>query len=604
MVSAILQMAVHRVEMRTAGAALREMFISAAASTWGVPVSRCKAAHGAVTLTDSTAKLTYGQLAPLAATLPVPTNPALTPDAQLTLIGQSVPRTDVPAKVNGSAQFGIDVRLPGMLYAAVVHSPKIGGTVVGTPSVPPGALGVVSLGNAVAVVAGSTWAAFQAAKGLKVKWSVPASSADIDTASIDATAQSLMASGTALSAEKVGDVGVGLGAARTTIDATYSLPYLAHACMEPLNCTALVTSNSCEVWAPTQGQGLNVGTIQGITGLAASQITIHTTMLGGGLGRKFEQDFIAQAVSISKAMGKPVKLTWSREQDFGNDRYRPMTLARVRAGLDSSGQVSAFWVRTVSPSISAQRGPLVGVDHSAVEGSVTLPYSFINRQTDWVQHPSTVPVGYWRSVGHSINAFVVESALDELALATGQDPYQLRRRLLAASPRELAVLDAAATLGGWNLPVPAGRARGIAFTSSFGSLSAQVVEVSKTSAGKLKVNSVAVAIDCGKAINPGIVAQQMQGGVAHGLSAALWGQVPFSAGRSTVTNFNRYRVLKMAEMPVVKVQIINSGAALGGIGEPGVPPVAPAVANAWARLTGTRIRTLPMFPGDGRMGEG
>ena len=590
--------------MRTAGAALREMFISAAASTWGVPVSRCVAAHGAVSLTDGSATLTYGQLAPLAATLPVPPAPVWTPDSELTLIGQSLPRTDVPAKTNGSAQFGIDVRLPGMLYAAVVHSPKIGGTLVGTPGVPAGALAVVPMGNAVGVVAASTWQAFEAARRLKADWQNPASSADIDSVRINATAQSLMSSGTALPAEQVGDVAAGLAAATHRIDATYALPYLAHACMEPLNCTASVSATRCEVWAPTQGQGINVFTIQAITGLAPEQITIHTTLLGGGLGRKFEQDFLAQAVQIAKAVGQPVKLTWSREQDFTNDRYRPMTLSRVQAGTDASGQVSAFWVRTVSPSIGAQRGPLPGVDESAVEGSTHLPYAFVNRQTDWVQHPSPVPVGYWRSVGHSINAFVVESALDELALARGEDPYELRRRLMAAFPRELAVLDAAAKLGQWRKPVAPGRARGIAFTSSFGSLSAQVAEVSMTALGKMQVHSVAVAIDCGKAINPRIIEQQMQGGIAHGLAAALWGQVPFSAGRATISNYNRYRVLKMAEMPVVKVKIIQSGATLGGIGEPGVPPIAPAVANAWARLTGTRVRSLPMFPADGRMGEG
>jgi isoquinoline 1-oxidoreductase subunit beta len=590
--------------MRTAGAALRELFQQAAATTWGVPVKHCKAAHGVITLKGTNTSLSYGQLAALAATLPLPANPTWLPDKQLKLIGQALPRVDIPAKVNGSAEFGIDVRLPGMVYAAVLHCPKIGGKLQGTPPVPAGALAVVPLGNAVAVVANSTWEAFKAAERLNAQWSIPPESALIDTPTIDAQAQELMAHGNALVAETSGDVRAGLARATRLIDATYGLPYLAHACMEPLCCTASVTSNSCEIWAPTQGQGINVFTIQGITGLSADQISIHTTMLGGGLGRKFEQDFIAQSVKIAKAMGQPVKLTWTREQDFGNDVYRPMTLARVQAGLDANGQVSAVWVRTVSPSIQAQRGNLVGVDASAVEGSVELPYAFASRQTDWVQHPSKVPVGYWRSVGHSINAFVMESAIDELALAGGLDPYQLRRQLLANSPRALKVLDAAAKLAVWNTPAPAGRARGIAFTHSFGSLSAQVAEVSMDDLGKMRVHAVAVAMDCGMAVNPGIVIQQMQGGIAHGLSAALWGQVPFAAGRATVQNYNRYRVLKMSEMPVVSVKIINSGEALGGIGEPGVPPIAPAIANAWAKLTGQRIRTLPMFPADGHMGEG
>lgn len=590
--------------MRQAGAAVREMMISAAAATWGVDRTQCVAAHGTVTRQGTSTSLTYGQLAPLAATYPVPTDPPLTPDDQLTLIGTSVTRTDVPSKCNGTAQFGIDVRLPGMVYAAIVHSPRIGGTLVGTPPVPAGALAVVPLGNACAVVATNTWSAFKAAGALQAKWSVPASSSQIDTPTIDAQASALMATGAALVAEASGDVASQYAASATRIDATYGLPYLAHATLEPLNCTASVTASNCTIWAPTQGQGLNVGTIQAITGLAPEQIVIHTTMLGGGLGRKFEQDFIAQAVTVSQALGKPVKLTWSREQDFQHDCYRPMTLARVRAGTDAAGNVNAFWVRTVSPSISAQRYPLVGVDESAVEGSIVLPYGFGARQTEWVQHPAAVPLGYWRSVGNSINCFVVESAIDELALARGVDPYQFRRALLANAPRELAVLDAAATLAGWSTTPPAGRARGIAFTSSFGSLCAQVAEVSKDSLGRIVVNKVAVAIDCGKAVNPNIVVQQMQGGIVHGLTAALWGRVQFAKGSATTHNFNTYRMLLMKEMPVVSVTIVNSGQALGGVGEPGVPPIAPAVANAWARLTGTRLRTLPMFPADSHMAGG
>lgn len=590
--------------MRTAGAAVREMMVTAAAATWGVPVTSCTAAHGKVTQNGTATSLTYAQLAPLAATYPVPTAPALTPDSQLTLIGTSVARLDVPSKCNGSAKYGIDVRIPGMVYAAIVHSPKIGGTLNGTPKVPAGATAVVPLGNAVAVISTNTWAAFQAAQQLQASWTVPASSLQIDSPNIDAQATSLMSTGAALVAETAGDVASQYAASATKIDATYALPYLAHATMETLNCTASVTATSCTVWAPTQGQGMNVPTIQAITGLAPEQITINTMMLGGGLGRKFEQDFIAQAVSISKALGKPVKLTWSREQDFGNDCYRPMTLSRVRAGTDSSGHVNAFWVRTVSPSISAQRYPITGVDESAVEGSIASPYGFGARQTEWVQHPAAVPLGYWRSVGNSINCFIVESAVDELALARGVDPYQLRRQLLANSPRELAVLDAAATLAGWNTAPPAGHARGIAFTSSFGSLCAQVAEVSKDALGKIKVNKVAVAIDCGMAVNPNIVVQQMQGGIVHGMAAALWGRMLFTKGSATTHNFNNYRMALMKDMPVVSVTIINSGAALGGIGEPGVPPIAPAIANAWARLTGTRVRALPMFPADSHMSEG
>lgn len=589
--------------MRSAGAAVREMMMAAAAATWGVSPSDCIASGGKVKLKGSKTTLSYGELAPLAALQPVPPNPPWTADNKLKLIGKSVARTDIPAKVDGSAQFGMDVRLPGMLYATVVHCPKMGGSLVGIPAVPAGALAVVPLGNAVAVVASNTWAAFKAARSLQAQWHIPPESSQLDTTVINNQAQALMASGSALVAEQVGDVAAQYAASTTKLDLTYDVPYLAHGCMEVLNATASVSDTLCEIWAPTQGQGINIYTAQALTGLPADKIKIHTTLLGGGLGRKFEQDFIAQAITVAKAMAVPVKLTWTREQDFGNDRYRPMSLVRVRAGFDSTGAVNAFWVRTVSPSIAAQRGPLNGVDSSAVEGSVGLPYAFVARQTEWVQHTAAIPVGYWRSVGHSINAFVVESALDELALARGLDPYVLRRQLLANAPRALAVLDAAATLADWQNAPPAGRARGIAFHESFGSLCAQVAEVSINAKGKIVVNKVALAIDCGKAVNPNIVMQQMQGGVVHGLSAALWGQMKFSKGTAQARNFDNYRVLLLSEMPQVSVSIVNSGEALGGIGEPGVPPIGPAVANAWAALTGTRLRSLPLFPGDSHMSD-
>jgi isoquinoline 1-oxidoreductase subunit beta len=584
--------------LRTAGAALREMMITAAANTWGISTKLCDASAGKVTRTDTGDVFTYGQLAPAAAELPVPAKPDWLPDSQLELIGRSVPRTDIAAKVDGSAVFGMDVRLPGMLYAAIRHCPQQGGTLVGIPPTPPGAVAVVPLGNALAVVANSTWEAFVAAGRVKPKWNIPASADKLDTTVLRRQAQDLLATGTAIVAEENGDVAAALKRSRKRIDATYELPYLAHACMEPLNCTASVTPTSCDIWAPTQGQSINVLTAAAITRLPPQKIRIHTTFLGGGLGRKAEQDFIAQAVTISKAIGKPVSLVWPREQDFGNDRYRPMALARVRAGVDASGAINAFWVRSVSPSITAQRGGLDGADPLAVEGSVDLPYALGARRTEWLQHPSTIPVGYWRSVGYSINTFLVESAIDELCAATGTDPYQMRRRLLAGAPRELAVLDAAAQLAGWSTTPAPGRARGIAFCASFGSLCAQVAEVSQDSQGQLVAHRICVAIDCGTAINPRIVQAQMRGGVVHGLSAVLWGQVAFNQGAAQVSNFDKYRVLRMAEMPKVDVTIVNSGEALGGIGEPGVPPLAPAIANAWFKLTGVRVRRLPMFAAD------
>jgi len=327
-------------------------------------------------------------------------------------------------------------------------------------------------------------------------------------------------------------------------------------------------------------------------------------MLGGGLGRKIEQDFISQAIKIAIAINKPVKLTWSREQDFGNDRYRPFALINVKAGLDSQNGLASLIYRNVGPSIKKQKQPTsVANDTGAVEGATHLPYAIANKRIEFVPHPSPVPLGYWRSVGNSVNVFAIESAIDELALAASLDPLAFRRTLLAGDTRSLAVLDAVAQLGGWSAAVPAGHARGVAFAIGFGSICAQIVKISVPAVGSIKVHNVACAIDCGTVVNPDSVEAQMQGGIAHGLSAALWGEVTFNAGVANVRNFSNYRMLRLSEMPAVAVSIVQSGASVGGVGETAVPLVAPAIANAYARLTGTRIRTLPFFAG-ATMGEG
>ena len=370
--------------------------------------------------------------------------------------------------------------------------------------------------------------------------------------------------------------------------------------MEVLNCTASVTSTSCEIWAPTQGQALNIFTASAITGLPPTAITVHTTFLGGGLGRKFDQDFIGEAVKISKAVGKPVKLTWSRKQDFQNDMYRPCAAIRVQAGLDADKSLSAMLYRNVSPSINIQRNTKPGnnpEDTGAVAGATDMPYAIPNRRIEFVPNPADIPLGYWRSVGESYNTFAVESAMDELALAAGKDPMAWRRSLLAGNSRALGVLDAVDALSGWSVSAaPAGSARGLAFLKGFGSYIALVAQISLSS-GKIKVGKMFCAIDCGVAVNPDQIEAQVQGGIVHGLSATLWGQVLFNAGVPNVSNFNNYRVLKLNEMPAVSVAIVPSTEAPGGVGETGVPCVAPAIANAYARLTGQRVRTLPFYPG-------
>lgn len=600
----------HLNSMRLAGAAAREMLIAAAAHTWGVPASACVAAHGKVVHTATNTALTYGRLAPLAATLPVPTNPPLTDPSRFRLIGTPVARPDLPAKTDGSAIYGLDVSLPGMVFAVIKHCPVLGGTLRVRPPAPPGTLTVVPLLDAVAVVASNTWLAKRGAEELQVSWNIPASAQNVDSAVFQRQAQQLMATGAPYIAEKQGDTAAGLAHAARTLSMTYSLPYLAHACMEVLNCTVRLTASTCEIWAPTQAPNLVLQTAMALTGLPVGRIQITPTFMGGGLGRKFEQDYISQAIKIAMAVNKPVKLTWTREEDMAHDRYRPMALSRIQVGLDKTGRIVAWANRQVSPSLLSQRGAVLGPagDSQATEGATGLPYAFGSRLMEYVPHPSPVPVGFWRSVGHSINAFAVESAVDEVALALKADPVALRRQLLTASadpmaPRSLAVLNAAAAFGGWGTPLPAGHARGIAFSIAFGSLVAEVAEISQPAAGSIRVHKVACVIDCGAAVNPDSVQAQMQGGIFHGLSAALWGQVTFKGGSASARNFSNYRVLRMNEAPDIAVQILQSGAPLGGVGEPGVPPIAPAVANAYARLTGQRVRSLPFFPG-ATMGDG
>ena len=593
-------------KMRIAGAQAREVLLTAAAASWGVDRSACSVTDGVITNSVTGTTVTYAQMAKAAAALTPPGSPTLTSTSAFRMVGRTVPRLDLPSKVDGSAVFGIDVRVPGMLYAAVRNCPTIGGTLARTPATPAGAIAVVPLGTAVAVVASNTWAAFRAANALSVSWTLPASAAQLTTSTITSQAQTLMATGTAGSpaAEKVGDAPGAYAAAATRIESTYQLPYLPHVCMEVLNCTASVTPTSCEVWVPTQAASWVQSTAMAITGLPASAVTVHPTLLGGGLGRKIEQDYVAQAITVSKAVGKPVKLTWRREEDLSHDQYRPMGLVRVRLGADGAGRLTSLATRTVAPSPLAQRGWMAPTGNDNVEGAEGLPYASPNRLVEYVRHPAAVPVGFWRSVGNSINCFAVESAIDELAVALRQDPLAYRRSLLSGDPRTLAVLDRAASDLGWSTPPAAGVARGIALSNGFGSIVALAVEVSQPSAGVMKVRRVACAVDCGLAVNPGQVESQMQGGIIQGISSAFWGQTNFSKGVASSRNFSNTRMLLLRETPAITVSIIQSGLeSLGGIGEVAVPPTAPALANAWFRLTGTRMRSLPFFPGANHMDD-
>lgn len=605
-------------KLRTAGATVREMMIAAAAAAWGTSPANCYASRGSVFLRGSSQSRTYGSLASAVAALPVPVNPPLVDPANFRLIGKPLPRLDIPAKTDGSALFGIDTRLDGMLYAVVKHCPSIGGTLNGTPPVPRGAIAVVPLTasdtrgamiagttNAVAIVATNTYAAMQAARELQAKWALPASVAGLESNAILTQAQQLLNNGSALEAERAGNATAAIASAPKILDFTYTFPYLAHATLEPLNCTADVTADRCRVWAPNQAANWVLATAKAVTGLDASKIEVFTTLLGGGLGRKIEQDYVSQAIQTSKALQKPVKLTWPRSEDFGHDQYRPMAVIRVRAGIDNAGNILGWHSRNVSPSILGQRGWLgpATVDSQATEGLTGLPYLTTSKLTEWVKHPGQIPVGFWRSVGHSFNAYAVECMIDEIAAAVKTDPFLYRQTQITTDLRSKAVLSAADLMSGWRKTLPSGRSWGMALAESFGSIVCQVVEISGKAGGPITVHRVAIAVDCGAAVNPDSVAAQMQGGMVHGLASILWGQVKFTNGVASVKNFNNYRMLRMREMPVVEVQVVNSGTPSGGIGEPATPPIGPAIANAYAKLTGIRVRTLPMFPNLAMMGD-
>ena len=619
--------------LRAAGATARAMLINAGAQALGVSPSQCSAVDGSVVANGTSSFKTYGELASIAANSTFcPATVTLTDPANFRLIGESIARVDIPLKTNGSAVYGLDVRIPGMLYGVVKHCPTMGGTLTSTPSTPSGAKyvfplkaelnrGAVIRGttNALAVLATNTWAALQGARSVQAKWTIPSSSLNIDSQVILAQAKTLMDSGTGLLAEKIGAPDSEIAAAINKIDSTYYVPYMPHVCMEVLNCTVNFNGTKCEIWAPTQSAGSVAATAKVLTGLNTSQIIVHTTFLGGGLGRKFEVDFVSQAIQAAMQLYQKtgvgaVKLMWPREEDFANDQYRPMSLTRVQLGINN-GAVSLKY-RAVSPSIRQQRQadptlPLAAADSLAVEGAAASNYGFLSRQVEHVWHPAGVPVGYWRSVGHSINSFILESAIDELANKAIIDPLEFRRQLLAANPtnpkaaRALAVVNAAADLSPWRNSLPSGHAWGIAYAEAYGSLVCEIVDISQPAAGSLRVHRVACAIDCGVAINPRSIEQQMQGGIVHGLNAALWGQQVFVSGKASSKNFSSWRMLRSSEMPQVNVVIVESGQQyVGGVGEPGVPPIAPAVANAYFRLTGTRVYNLPFFPNAGGFGDG
>src|SRR2546425_8151540 len=547
--------------LRKAGAAAREMLLAAAAETWGVDKSTCRAEKGAVIHTPTNRRLTYGKLVAKAATVPLPHDVPLKDAKDWKILGTRVKRLDSPPKVDGSAQFGIDVKAPGLLVAVVARSPVFAGKVKGfdaaSAKAVPGVKHVVQISSGVAVVADGYWSAKKGRDALAVTWD-EGPTGSVSSASISQLFVQRAEQAGAV-ARHDGDAQGALPGAANKLDATYELPFLAHATMEPMNCTAHVRPDGVDIWAPTQFQTGAQQLGAAIGGVPAGQVEVHTTYLGGGFGRRFELDFIKEALETSKAVGAPVKVIWSREDDIRQGQYRPVSHHRLRAGLDAGGQPVAWTHRIVAPSIMARVFPNSvqnGLDGEAVEGGVGMPYAIPNVHVDYVLTDTGIPVGFWRSVNNSFNAFAVETFIDELAAAAKQDPVAYRRSLLSKAPRHLAVVELAASKAGWGTPPPAGRARGIAVHKAFDSYVAEVAEVSVGADGTPRVHRVVCAVDCGPVVNPDTVEAQMQSAIVYGLTAALSGEITIDHGRVQQSNFHNYPMLRMNGMPVIEVYIV------------------------------------------------
>jgi isoquinoline 1-oxidoreductase beta subunit len=587
--------------MRRAGAAARTMLVAAAAEQWSVDPASCRAERGAVIHSASGRRLTYGALATRAAELPVPDNVVLKRPEAFKLIGTPAKRLDTPAKVNGTAQFGIDVRLPGMKIATVAASPVLGGTVAGLDESKAKAIEgvrqIVRLDEVVAVVADHMWAAKRGLAALDIRWA----DGPHATVSTDDVVRGLAAAAETpgVVARNEGDAAAAMAGAVTTAEAVYEAPFLAHATMEPVNCTVHVRPDGCEVWTGSQVLSRAQATAAQVTGLPLEKVVVHNHLLGGGFGRRLEVDYVTQAVRIAKQVEGPVKVIWTREEDVQHDVYRPYYYDRIAAGLDGQGRPIAWTHRLVGPSILARWAPPAfrdGLDGDALDGAVQLVYDIPAIRVEYVRHEEPVlNTGFWRGVGVTHNAFVIETFIDGLAAAAKADPLEYRRALLGKSPRARAVLDLAAERAGWGAKVPAGRGRGIALMySGWDTYVAQVAEVAVSPAGEVRVHRIVCAVDCGTVVNPDTVKAQIEGGVIFGIGGALWGEVTLNKGRVEQSNFHNVRMVRMNEAPAIEVYLVRSQEPPGGMGEPGTAVTAPALGNAIFAATGKRIRKLPL----------
>ena len=587
--------------LRKAGAQARMLLISAAASEWKIPGSDCRAENGMVISKDGK-KLLYGQLAAKAATLPVPKEVTLKDAKTWKIIGKPVKRLDTPAKVTGKAEYGIDVQLPGMLIASLAQCPVLGGKPLSVDDAKarsmPGVIAVVKIDDGVAVVAKSFWQAKTARDALNITWDngkgATLSSVGISQGLKDALAKP------AATLKKTGDVDKAMNGAAKKLEASYELPFLAHATMEPMNFTADVRADGCDIYGPTQFPQMAEGVAMQITGLPKEKVKVHTTFLGGGFGRRIDVDFIVQAVQISKAVGKPVKLIWTREDDMTHDFYRPVSLTTVSGGLDATGKPVAMKFRLTSPSVTARLFPAFvkdGVEPFMAEAAL-VPYDIANTNVELAIHDAGVRVGYWRSVSHALNCFANESFVDEMASAAGQDPIEYRMAMLDGKEAERFrnVLSIATAQAGWGKAAK-GRFQGVALMEGYGTYVAQISEISINKGG-VRVHKVTCAVDCGTMVNPDIVKAQIESSVAYGMSAVLLSKITFKDGKVEQSNFHDYQVLRMNQMPVVEVHLVASTEKPGGIGEPVTATCGPSVANAVFAATGKRIRKLPIEAAD------
>lgn len=597
------------IPFRQAGAAARQMLIAAGAQSLGVGAAELTTERGFVVHAASQRKAAYGDLADAAAKLPVPKDAPLKEAAKFRIIGTPAKRLDAPGKVNGTAKFGLDTQVPGMKIATVSASPVFGGKVKSYDEAAAlkvkGVRQVAKLDNAVAVIADHYWAARKGLEAAAVQFD-DGPNAKVSTEDVVAAlAKAALTPGAV--AKTAGDASGALTKSAKKIEATYEAPFLAHATMEPINCTVHVKPDSCDIWVGTQVPGVAQMVAAKVLGLKPEQVTVHNHLLGGGFGRRLEVDFIAQAALIAKQSKDPVKVVWSREEDIQHDMYRPYYYDKLSAGLDAGGKPVSWSHRIVGSSIMSRFFPAAmkdGVDPDAVEGATENLYDIANFHVDYVrEEPPGIPTAFWRGVGPTHNIFVVESFMDELALAAGQDPVQYRRALLAHSPRALAVLNKVAEISNWGTPLGPRKGRGVSVQFAFGSYMAQVAEVTVSSSGDVRVDRVFAAVDCGLAVNPNTIEAQLQSGIIFGITAALYGEITLKDGRVEQSNFDSYQMLRINEAPKIEVAILPSSEAPGGIGEPGTSALKPAVANAVFAATGVRVRKFPIKAAALRMSQ-